>query len=379
MTGSRERIREHVPLARRELFADRRRGALTVAGVAAALLLTLVLDAIFAGAVQRVTSYIRSSPADVFLSQSGVRTMHMSASAVPPDTAARARRVPGAAWAAPIAFSAGALLAGPRGQELAYLIGYDVSTGRGGPGRLVAGRAPRSGEAVVDRLAADQLGLSLGGHATVFGRHVRISGLTAGTTSITNTIVFVPRVEFAALRGATTSYVLVRAALGVSADQLAARLRRAFPDVTVQTRGDFVASEARVVTDMSADLIRMMALIGLLLALAVIALGSLVTTLARTREYAVLKALGAPTRRLAAVVVGQIGYIVVLALAVSTVLALAIAAVMPSVAPTVDLLVTVESVARAGAAALVVGALAAALPLLRVARVDPVTAFREAR
>src|SRR5512147_1215191 len=94
-----------VPVGRRLLFAERRRASLTVLGVAAALLLVLVLDGIFAGAIDRVTSYIRSSPADVFVSQSGVRTMHMSASALPADTVGAVEAVPGVAWAAPIGFA----------------------------------------------------------------------------------------------------------------------------------------------------------------------------------------------------------------------------------------------------------------------------------
>ena len=72
-----------VPVGRRFLFAEPRRAALTVLGVAASLLLVLLLGGIFAGAIERVTFYIRTSPASVFVSQEGVKTMHMSASALP--------------------------------------------------------------------------------------------------------------------------------------------------------------------------------------------------------------------------------------------------------------------------------------------------------
>lgn len=376
---ARRSVAARVPVARRVLFADLRRGVLTVAGVAAALLLVLVLDAIFAGAVRRVTAYIRTSPADVFVSQAGVRTMHMSSSALPPDIAARAAAVPGVAWAAPISFAAGALLAGPDGQQLTYLIGYDPATGRGGPTRISTGRAPGLGETVVDTLAAKQLGLHVGGTATVAGTRLRIVGLTAGGTSITNTTTYVSRVEFTAMRGPATSYLLLRAAPGVAADTLAQRVGAALPTVTVQTRAQFVASEARIVTDMSADLIRLMALIGLVIALAVIALGLLTTTLARLREYAVLKALGATTLRLTGTVAGQVAWIVGLALAAATAAALTLAAALPAALPTVQLAVTPGSVARVGVAALAAGVVAALLPLHRVARIDPATAFREAR
>jgi putative ABC transport system permease protein len=368
-----------VPVGRRLLFADRRRGALTIAGVAAALLLVLTLDAIFAGAVRRVTAYLRTSPADVVVSQAGVRTMHMSASTVPPGTSGRAATVAGVAWTAPIGFSAGTLLTGPRGQQLSYLIGYDTHTGRGGPAHLSSGRPPGMGEAVVDGVAARQLGLSLGTDTTVFGTRLRIVGTTSGLTSITNTTVFVSQAQFAALRGPATSYLLVRAKPGVSAKLLASRLSAGLPDVTVQTRRAFVASEGRIVTDMSADLIRLMAGIGLLIAIVVVALGLLTTTLARVRDYAVLKAIGASTPRLAATIAAQAGWTVVLALAVATGAVLLLTLALPALTPTVALTVTANSIADAGAAALAAGVIASLLPLRRVSTIDAATAFREAR
>ncbi|MGH3505859.1 MAG: hypothetical protein ACRDO2_01500, partial [Nocardioidaceae bacterium] len=80
-----------------------------------------------------------------------------------------------------------------------------------------------------------------------------------------------------------------------AAANVADRISAALPGVTTQTREEFATSEARIVTDMSADLLRLMSTIGLLIALAVIALGLMTSTLNRIRECAVLKALGATT------------------------------------------------------------------------------------
>jgi putative ABC transport system permease protein len=303
----------------------------------------------------------------------------MSASAVPPGTANQAAQVAGVAWTAPIGFSAGTLLTGPRGEELSYLIGYDTLTGRGGPNRLASGRVPGMGEAVLDGLAARQLGLPLGAEATVRGSKLRIVGTTSGLTSITNTTVFVSSAQFARIAGPNTSYVLVQAKPGISANVLVSRLSAALPDVTVQTRRAFVNSEARIVTDMSADLIRLMAGIGLVISIVVVALGLVTTTLARLRNYAVLKAIGASTPRLAATVAAQAGYTVILALATATGAVLLLTAVLPHLAPNVQLVVTPSSIANAGTAALAAGVLAALLPLRRVSTLDAATAFREER
>lgn len=372
------RLAATVPVGRRFLFAERRRAALTVTGVAAALLLILILEGIFAGAIERVTFYIRSSPADVFVSQSGVRTMHMSASVVPPDTARTAASLPGVAWAEPIGFTTGSV-SGPDGDQLTYLVGYDTTSGYGGPTTIVAGRAPRLGEAVLDEQAADQLGVELGGAADVLGTRLRVVGLSTGGTSITNTTVFVSEEEFTSSLGDQASYVLVGADPGVAPETLRDRLAATVPGVTVQTRDQFAASEADIVTDMTADLLRMMSTIGLLIALAVTALGLMTATLARLRDFAVLKAVGAPLRRLVAAVATQVAWTVGLAALLAVALGLLLTWALQPVAPTVEISITAGAVTRTTLEALGVGLVAALWPLRRIAALDAATAFRESR
>jgi putative ABC transport system permease protein len=366
-----------VPLGRRFLFGDRRRAALTVLGVAASLVLVLLLGGVLAGAVDRVTYYVRTSPASVIVSQSGVRTMHMSTSSLAGDTVVRAQQVPGVAWASPIGFASGSV-SGPGGRQLAYLVGYDSTTGRGGPGRLVAGGAPGPGEAVLDEMAAEQLGIGLGQQLTVLGGSFRAVGLSTGGTSITNTTVFVDAADFARLRGPVVSYVLVGTDDETSPDVVADRLMSSLPDVTAQTRAEFVASEARVVTDMSADLLVLMSGTGLLVAMAVLGLGMMTSTLSQLRDFAVLKALGSTGRRLVGAVVVQVLLTVGLGTSVAVATAVALSWALPAAVPEVQVLITPSAVARTALLALVVGLAAALWPLRRVARVDAATAFREA-
>jgi len=365
-----------VPLARRNLFQDRRRAALAVSGVAVSLLLVLVLQGIFAGAIHQVTAYLRSLPADAIVSQRGVRTMHMSASALPESTPDDAAQVPGVAWAAPIRYANG-MLRSTTGRQLTYVIGYDHRTGRGGPWDMERGRLPRSGEVVVDETAADKLGVGIGDSVQVLGRRFRISGLSRGGTSITNTIAFVRSVDFAARRGSAVSYVLVRAEPGVDQELLARRLAAALPGTTVQTRDEFIDQESSVVRDMSADIMQIMSTIAFLIALAVVALTLFTATLAKLREYAVLKALGASTWRLGRAVLAQAALSSALALALALALAFAVAALVAAATPNVRLAIEPVDVSRVAVAAAIVGGLGALVPLRRIARVDPATAFKD--
>ena len=367
-----------VPVARRALFQDRRRAALAVGGVAAALLLVLMLQGIFDGAMHQVTAYLRSSPADVFVSQKDVRTMHMSVSALDPSVVAEVEHVDGVAWAEAIRYTT-TFLAGVDGdQQLAYVIGYDTATGRGGPGGLSAGHAPGAGEIVVEQIGADRLGLHLGDTVMVFGDSFRVSGFFHGGTTITNSIGFIRTEDFAAHRGPSIAYVIAGAQPGVSATALQQRLSAALPGETVQTREQFAHEEAALVRDMSADLMQIMSTIGLLIALAVIALTLFTLTLAKLREHAIVKALGGRTRRLALVIFTQAAWSVGLAVITATVAAIALGDIVERVNPAIAIAIEPNSVERVAFAAFVVGGIGAIIPLRRVAAVDPASAFRRA-
>jgi putative ABC transport system permease protein len=364
-----------VPLARRNLFQDRRRVLLSTGGVAVALLLVLTLGGIFAGAMRQLTGYIDHSGADLIVSQAGVTTMHMSASVLRPDIADRVRETPGVAWAEPIRYTTG-MVSSPAGQSASYVIGYQPTARHAGPSRLVAGRPPGPREAVVDRQAADQLRLRVGDRVRILGQPFTLVGLSTGGTSIANTTVFIPTDDFARLRGSTQAYVLVGARPGVDLGLLQARLEGIPPGVTVQTASQFAASERRIVTDMSADLLRIMSGIGFGIALAVIALTLFNATVAKTREYGVVKALGARPGRLATTVAAQAAWSVVLALATAAALALLLAVVIGQVNPALAIWIAPDSVLRTGLGALLVGVVGAVLPVRRVLRVDPAASFR---
>lgn len=368
-----------VPLARRALFQDRRRAALASGGVAAALLLVLMLQGIFDGAMHQVTAYLRGNPADVVVSQKNVRTMHMSASALEPTAVERVRGVDGVAWAEGIRYTTTFLLSAAGDQQLSYVIGYDTATGRGGPQQLTRGNPPRSGEIVLEEIAADRLGVGTGESVSVLGGVFRVSGLFRGGTTIVNSIAFITNEDFASRRGEAVAYVLAGADPAVSAKELQRRVDAAIPKLTVQTRLAFARQEEALVRDMSADLMRIMSIVGLLIALAVIGLTLFTLTLAKLREHAIVKAMGGRTRRLAGVVLAQAGWSISLAVVVATALAGVLGFLVEWWAPEITIAIESASVVRVAFGALFVGALGAIVPLRRVATVDPASAFRRAR
>ena len=364
-----------VPVGRRSLFVERRRTFLGIAGVATALLLVLVIDGVFAGAMQRVTRYIDTSDADVFVAQNGVRNMHMASSALPLAAVDDVRAVDGVRWADAILYESGALAAGDA-RELSYVIGYRPG-GAGGPSELVGGSQPDSGGIVLDDRAAQSLGVVVGDEVEALGRAWTVSGLTTGMANIANSVAYVRFDDFAATRRVSgmASFILV----GVEGD--ARQVPAAIGDATgleAVTSTEFAAEERRVVQDMAADLMAIMAIAAFLIGLVVVGLTLYTVTLSRLREIGVLKAIGASGRRLTADVVGQASWIVGAALVVAVPLAWVLAWAAGSVTDNVTLAIETSSLARVAAGAAVLAVVGGLVPLLKVARVDPASVFRRA-
>ena len=78
-------------LAVSNLIQNKTRLLISVGGVGLALTLILFFAAVFTGVEGRLTVYIDRTGADVWVSQEGVRTMHMSESALPASISGRGR------------------------------------------------------------------------------------------------------------------------------------------------------------------------------------------------------------------------------------------------------------------------------------------------
>ena len=365
-------------LARRNLARNRVRLIVSVGGVALALSLTLALDAIYAGVANQLTTYIDRSGADVWVAQAGVRNLHMVASWLPDSVTDEVRAVDGVAEATPILYSTDTITAADE-RAVAYVIGLPVEAPIGGPWDVVEGSdRVGPGEVIVDRGFARTAGVGLGDRVTVLGGEAAIVGLSEGTASLVNSVAFVSFDDFRAMRGGAlvVSFVLVRVAQGASPNGVAAEIERGVAGVTAQSRADMSLQERRLVMDMSADVTSIMNAVGFGVGLAVVALTVYVATLARRREYGVLKAFGARNRVLYRVVLLQAVLSVAIGFAAGLAFTGLLAFVVPRVGLDLELVISAASIAKVGLFAAVIAGLAAILPIRQVAGLDPAVVFR---
>lgn len=367
-----------VPLARRQLGAERAKLVLAVIGVALSVTLVGLLLGLRAGIGKQVTRYEDQSGAQVFVGGAGARNLVVTDSVVSANLAARVERLVPGTQAAPITANLEMLTLHGR-KQATLVIGSDP--GRlGGPWRMREGRRPaRLGEIAIDRVFAGQHAIGLGDRLGLRGQPLRVVGLTDRTSAWMTPLLFVTRSEANALnnRGDVASYIAVRGVGGSeSPSALAARLRVRLPGLAVLTRDEVAANDRELMTGAFNALLLVMVSVGLGVGAFVIGLSVYGFVTERRREFGMLKAIGGSSRRLYRLVGTQALTIAAAGVAAGSLLQRAAASAMTAVDPKYLFVFKPGHVAAVLVAAVAMALAGAWAPARIVARLDPAEVFR---
>jgi putative ABC transport system permease protein len=350
----------------------------SAAGIAAAFILVLFFDAVWRGESERIVAYLRSADADVWVMQQGVHNMHMATSFVWDWKADAIAAMPEVRQVTPIVY-----LSGPVGmkdrQSFSYVVGFDPADARAGPLELTAGRTVSGlGEAVVPDVLARMTGTAIGDTVTIKDTSFTVVGLSRGTYSLANAIIFVHMADLKEILSATGtySYLMVDAEPGVDPRALASRIRQEVDKVNALPSEEFIRNDHGLAMQMGVQLITLMTLISAVLAALIVGFTAYALVMRSRRELAVVKALGVGNRALIGGVVLQSAVVTGLGLLLALAAAFTVFPSVAALAPQLVLVVSLASIVQVGVAALPVALAGAALPAYRVSRVDPASAFQ---
>jgi putative ABC transport system permease protein len=363
-------------LAQRNLFKDKVRLSLSIAGVALAVMLILLLNAFLTGLYRQISAYLDNSPGALVVTQQGVGNMLGVTSLLPPGTDLVAAEVEGVAAVAPI-LSQFVILDLHDRKQPAYLIGYEPENG-GGPWRLATGRAPQADDEVVfDRTLAGQHDIAVGQVIEVVGQPFNVVGLSEGTTSWMASFFFMQKTAAERLLGlpGVTSFLLIT----LSGDVALERVRDTLGDLPgsdALMKSEVAANDVRLFARFFAAPVRLMASIAFLVGALVVGLVIYTATVERQREYGVLKAIGAPNRTLYRIVAAQALIAALVGVAGGVLLAYLAANLIMFLKPQFLVVLAAADVVPAVVAGLVIALLAALFPARLMAMLAPAEVFR---
>jgi putative ABC transport system permease protein len=364
-------------VARKNLVQEKTRLALSVGGVALAIMLVLILDGLLAGMYRQITAYLDHSQASIVVAQEGVENLLGATSLLPPETEARVEAITGVKQVVPI-LSQFVILDLHGKKQPAYLIGYDRELG-GGPWEIVEGRPPRNDkEMVFDQVLAERHGLGLGDLVQVMDRDFRIVGVSGGTVSWMTSFIFLPKTAVEELLRApgAMSFLLVSLRQGQPPEPVRDRIAR-LDDLEVLLKSDMAANDTRLFARFFSAPVRLMTGIAFLVGALVVGLVIYTTTVERQREYGVLKALGARNWLLYRVVLAQAVLAELLGTALGIGAARAASELIMAARPQFLVVLQADMAGRAAVIGLGMALLAALFPARVVARLAPAEVFRK--
>jgi len=362
-------------LARRNLFRDRTRFLISLAGVAASVGLILLLSGYRAGVYRQASAYLDNSPGSIILAGKGIRNFLGASSVLPPGALEAVEGIPGVDRVIPVV-SQFVIVERHARKDGFFLIGYEPAAG-GGPWRLVDGREPAAeDELVIDRTSARQHDIAIGDSVGLLDREATVVGLSDGTTFWAGSIAFAPIATLESLLRAPglRSFLLVTPAAGVAPEEL--RDRIAVPGAEALLKGDVVANDAKLMARVYDAPIGLMVAIAFVVGALVVGLVIYTATIERRREYGALKAIGARNRTLYRIVIAQATIAAVAGAVAGVGLAYGVGAALMAWRP--QFLVTIEpaAVGVVLTSSLLMALVGALLPARSVARLEPAEVFR---
>ena len=382
-------------LARKNLFSERTRLAISVGGVALAVFLISLLLSLYRGWDEKVGGFVENSPIDVWIGSQGTQSFLTAASILPTegDDGEGARDFlndnPSVErWDYLIVRPLeGIKVKLPRDDDEPYagtkmdlqLIGYNPLSGMGGPLRIVEGKeAPGPGEVIVDEALRDRYGVRVGDIVSAGGLDWTVVGVSSGGDFVAVQTVFTTldaAREALSMQGLTTFYVID---MKPKADEVdfASDLEILFPAIAALPKGEFAqATRDRILGEILPILVAVLGL-AFIVGLAIAGLTIYTATVEKSREYGILKAVGFKNRYLYRVVLEQSLVTGTLGFAIGAGLTLAISPFARDFVPQFVTFVKWQDILLVAGATLVMSGIAAYIPVRRLASIDPVAVFK---
>jgi putative ABC transport system permease protein len=356
---------------------EKMRFALTAAGVASAVVLTVFLAGVYRGAVRGSLSYVEQADAQVWVGRRGSWNLMRTSGLLPGSTQEALFKVEGVLGVESIL--AALLPARIDGQQRTLLvIGLESEARAAVPRLLAAGKAcPGPGEVVVDAAFARRAGLDLGEGLELAGRNFRISGISRETNLLVTQYAFLQSRDLKEMLGLThqASFLLVRTEPGQT-QTVERLLNEQVPDISAYDAASFLANNRREIASGFLPVLWAIVALGIAVGATVVALTTYAAVLEKRTDYALLAALGGGQTTRSLVVLEQALVAALAGCALGLILLAVIEQALPWLVPEVEFHLD----PLLGAAALLGSAIVAwggaLFPARLAARIPPMEAFK---
>ncbi|KRT64794.1 MAG: ABC efflux pump, inner membrane subunit, putative ABC transport system permease protein [Candidatus Dadabacteria bacterium CSP1-2] len=291
-----------VSVARRNLFNDKTRLAITLVGIMFAVVLMTAQIGAYMAFVSNASQLIDNSPADIWITAKNTVNVD-SAKPFSENKINKVRETRGVLWIEKIAQTWGLMKLKSGGTESVQIIGFDTESGVGGPWRMKEGNIKDvkvGNSIIIDESSLRRLGVKLGDKVEIFDKQTEIVGISQGVRSFTTYPIaftsYKTAKKFSRIMDYDqTTFVLVKLELGVNANEVVEKLREKMSGVDVYTKEQF-SRKTRMYWSIQTGMglgVGITVLLGFIVGTVVVGQTIYSSTMEHIREFGTLKAIGA--------------------------------------------------------------------------------------
>lgn len=381
-------------VARKNLFSERTRLAISVGGVALSVFLISLLLSLYRGWDSKVGEFVQKSNVDVWIASEGSKEFASAASLLPTEgqQAQQAQQYLNnnsdiQEWSPMIVrplLGVRVEKVGAAGENLGtdmnlQFVGFDTATRLGGPIEVVEGKdTPGPGEVIVDSALAKRYGLNVGDTLRAGGKDWKVVGRSEFGDFVFSQTVFVTHDEAQAvlsMKGLTTFYVL-KLRPGVDPAKVAADINKLGQQTVAYTHDQFAANTRERILGNVLPILAVVLGLAFVVGLAIAGLTIYTATIEKSREFGIIKAVGFKNSYLYRLVFEQSVVTGILGFIVGLTLTLVIGPFASNLVPQFVLYTRWQDVLIVAGATILMALLAAYIPIRRLTAIDPVAAFK---
>jgi putative ABC transport system permease protein len=371
-------------VARKNLFSERTRLAISIGGVALSVFLIGILLSLYRGWSERVGSFVEEVPADLWVASDGTTDFTAAASILPNALGVQLQLIPQVDTVAPLIVRPMEMShAGddPDNTFDVHFVGYDPEIGLGGPLEVTEGKSPPGpGEIIVDEQMHRRHDVNIGDRLVRGTKSLTVVGYSKGGDFVYTQVAFVTietAIDFLALDPPSTrTFFVLTLDDPDETRNVALRGEVAIPGVEFITGEDFAAETRDRILGQILPILIVVLIVAFIVGLAVAGLTIYTATIEKSREYGILKAEGFTNPYLYRVVFEQSMVTGFLGFIIGASFTILIGPIAQSLVPQFVVFVRWQDILGIAGATILMALLAAYIPVRRLTSIDPVSVFK---
>ncbi|MBI4268111.1 MAG: ABC transporter permease [Chloroflexi bacterium] len=366
-----------VSLAKENLLHEKSKVALSISGVVLGVFLIFTTVGLYNGINTVVENMVLKAGADLWVTSHGASGSLHSPSLLDNRIGEQLKEIDGVKELSPLIRRA--VATNINGEKLLISVnGFDTASRLGGPWKIIRGATiPGSGEAIVDRVLAKKKGLDVGGVIELEGKQFRIVGISDETFTLISYMVFITLDDARSFMPPNfVNFFLVKTSSPADVSRVKTDIESAFPTISVNTSQSNAHDAKEETVGGFLPIILVISAIGMLVGVLVVGLLVYTMTIEKTREYGIVRAIGATNRYLYRIVLFQAMTVSVLGFLVGTLVSFPAISLMRYLVPELVVIITPQMVLWVSLLFIVTGVIASFIPVSRLTRIDPAIVFK---